>query len=95
MFCYTGNIPNILMLLGLIANKKQMKMMNTRDLERQRIQSVVSITITVVSMTTLYFIFMVPGRITIGLTYTDLISDVRIVRFIREFLKVFNYSVIL
>lgn len=22
MFCYTGNIPNILMLLGLIANKK-------------------------------------------------------------------------
>ncbi|CAG2251017.1 unnamed protein product [Mytilus edulis] len=99
-FIVTRGIPfgiifatNISMLLGLIANKKKMKMMDMRDLDRQRIQSVVSITITVVSMTTLYFICMIPGRITIGLTYTGLISDVRIVRFIGEFLEVFNYSV--
>jgi hypothetical protein len=68
-------VTNILVIRGLLKNRKCLMEMTSQSLDKERIRTETTITRTVVGVTSVFFICMVPSRIAHGLMRAGLFVD--------------------
>ena len=71
-FLIVREVTNILVIRGLLKNSKCLMGMTSQSLDKERIKTETAITRTVVGATSVFFICMVPSRITHGLMRAEL-----------------------
>lgn len=87
-------VANILMIRGLIQSGKRLKTMATDDCRKIRIKAEANITKTVVVLTSVYFLCMIPGRILVGIMYAGVFEDkTDAIFYVQTVLEIFNFSV--
>ncbi|XP_071120322.1 QRFP-like peptide receptor [Mytilus edulis] len=87
-------VTNILLVCGLVKNNQILSKMTNEKLERERMRQEVAITRMVMTVTSVYFVCMVPGRLLAGVIKAGLLRDERqYIYLIVTYLELSNFSV--
>ncbi|CAC5365038.1 unnamed protein product [Mytilus coruscus] len=87
-------VTNCLMIHGVVENSRRMLKMIDHNIDKNRIRKETVITKTVIALTTIYFVCMIPHRIAVGLKHAGIIiEDREIVYYVQNTVEIFNFSI--